>query len=326
MVGRKKVIKRASKKPARELSRLLLGLFTFLILLFLPGQNVYEKSLMSKKQVLAEPSFSIPPPAPYPINITGFFPKGLTAQGVLVIDLPSGVILFQKNPTLRLSPASTTKIMTALVALEHFQPDQVLTVDTVIKEGRVMGLLPSEKITAEALLYGTLVHSANDAAFTLAENYPGRAKAFVEKMNQKAQELGLEDTHFENPIGFESQSHYSNALDLFRLTTKALQNKTFTKIVGTPSITVHDFEFKNFHFLQNVNELLGKVPGVAGIKTGFTENAGECLVNLTKKEGREILSVVLKSDDRFQETERLLDWVFQNYRWENVSFIPATHP
>lgn len=328
---KKKISKKRPKKTIKDWFRVGLRILIFLILLFLPGQNIYEKTVLLKTKVMAELPFPIPAPAPYPVNVSGFFPEQLTAQGVLVVDLPSGVVLFQKNPHLRFSPASTTKIMTALVALEHFNLDQVLTVKKVIGEGRVMGLIPSEKITAESLLYGTLVHSANDAAFALAENYPGGEKAFVKKMNEKAEEMSLKNTQFENPIGFESPAQYSSAFDLFMLTTNALQNKTFAKIVGTPSITVHDQEFKYFHFLQNVNELLGKVPGVAGIKTGFTENAGECLVNLTKRGKREILTVVLKSEDRFKETEILLDWVFLNHRWEKILpqksvFTPATHP
>lgn len=307
----------------RDWFRVGVGVLIFLTLFLLPGQNVYERPLVFKKQAVADLPFPIPTPAPYPVNITGLFPE-ITAQGVLVVDLPSGVILYQKNPNLRLSPASTTKIMTALVALEHFKLDQVLTVKTVETRGRVMGLFPQEKITAESLLYGTLVHSANDSAFCLAENFPGGEKAFVEKMNGRAKKLGLKNTHFENPVGFESPLQYSGALDLFRLTSYALQNKTFAKMVGTPSITVHDQEFKYFHFLQNVNKLLGKIPGVAGVKTGFTQDAGECLVNLAKNNGREILTVVLKSEDRFKETERLLDWVFFNHRWEEIT--PSTHP
>lgn len=326
IVKKKKTLKKKLKKPVKDWFRVSVGVFIFLILLFLPGQNVYERPLIFKKQALAETPLSFPTPAPYPVNVTGYYPQGLTAQGVLVADLPSAVILYQKNPDLELSPASTTKIMTALMALEYFSLDQVLTVKTVIGEGRVMGLMPSEKITAENLLYGILVHSANDAAYTLAENYPGGVKAFVKKMNEKAEELSLKNTHFENPIGFESSSQHSSAFDLFSLTIRALQNKTFAKIVGTPSITVHDQEFKYFHFLQNVNELLGKIPGVAGIKTGFTENAGECLINLAKKGNHEILTVVLKSEDRFGETEMLLDWVFLNHRWQEVMpvFTPTT--
>lgn len=315
-----RVSRKKPSPPIKDWFRLKLGALIFLILLFLPGQNVYERSYFQKTKVVAEVPFPLPVlPAPYPVNVTGFPPQGLTAEGILVVDLPSGIILYERSADLRLPPASTTKIMTALVALEHFNLDQVLTVKTVETRGRVMKLISQEKLTVENLLYGTLVHSANDAALTLAENYPGGVNAFVAKMNEEAKRLSLKNTHFENPIGFEASGQYSSAFDLFRLTTYVLQNKTFAKIVGTPSITVHDQDFQYFHFLENVNELLGKVPGVAGIKTGFTENAGECLINLTKKEKRQILTVVLKSEDRFEETQKILDWVFLNHRWEEVS-------
>lgn len=323
MVKKRRISKKKFKKPIKDWFKISLAVLIFLILFFLPGQNVYETALPFKAKLLAEAPFDLPAPAPYPVNVTGTFPYDLTAQGVLVVDLPSGVILYQKNPHLRLSPASTTKIMTALVALENFNLDQVLTVKTVETRGRVMGLFSGENITAENLLYGALVHSANDAALALAENFPGGKDSFVKKMNEKAVEFNLENTYFVNPIGFESSGQYSSAFDLFRLTINSLQNKTFTKMVGTPSITVHDQEFQHFHFLQNVNELLGRVPGVAGVKTGFTENAGECLINLAKRqerEEREILTVVLKSEDRFQETEALFNWVFLNHRWEEIRY------
>lgn len=325
MARKKKTLIKNLKKTTKDRFRLSLGLLTFFTLLFLPGQNIYEQPLAAGfKSKTVELPFSVPTPAPYPVNDTGYSPEGLTAQSVLVVDLPSGVFLYQKNPEMKLSPASITKIMTALVALEHYDLDQVLTVKRVETSGRVMGLVSGEKITMENLLYGALVHSANDAAFVLAENFPGGEEAFVKQMNEEAKKLGLNNTLFQNPIGFESPSNYSTAFDLFRLTVHALKNKTFTKIVGTPSITVHDHEFKYFHYLQNVNELLGKIWGVAGIKTGFTEDAGQCLVNLTKRNGREILTVILKSEDRFGETQKILDWVFLNYRWEVIT--PATHP
>ncbi|MBL7159322.1 D-alanyl-D-alanine carboxypeptidase [Candidatus Microgenomates bacterium] len=316
---KKNTSRRKFKKSKKDWFRISVGVSTFFILLFLPGQNVYEQPLTFKRQATAQIANVFPTPALYPVNLTGSFPQDLTAQGALAVDLPSGTILYQKNKDLKLSPASTTKIMTALVALDSFDLDQVLTVKTAEQEGRIMGLVSSEKMTAENLLYGALVHSANDAALTLAENYPGGERAFIKKMNEKAEEFNLQNTHFENSIGFESSGQHSSAFDLYILTVKALQNKTFAKIVGTPSITVHDQEFKYFHFLQNVNELLGKVPGVAGIKTGFTETAGECLVNLTKKGEREVVTVILKSEDRFGETERLLDWVFLNHRWEEIT-------
>ena len=182
-----------------------------------------------------------------------------------------------------------------------------------------MGLVKGEKITFESLLYGLLVSSANDAAIVLAENYPGGQKTFVERMNQKARLLKLNNTHFTNPTGFDDANHYTSAFDLARLAQYMLKDKTLSKIVATRAITVSDTSYTYFHDLKNVNQLLGDIPGVAGVKTGYTENAEECVVTLVKRGDHEILTVVLRSADRFRETGELISWVFQNYNWS----IPA---
>lgn len=185
--------------------------------------------------------------------------------------------------------------------------------------------LTGEKLTVESLLYGALVHSANDAAYALAESYPSGVEKFVEVMNNKARELGLSDTHFTNPVGFDDVTHYTTAVDLAKQAQAALSNKTFAKIVGTKSITVSDVTFTYFHELKNVNELLGKVAGVTGVKTGYTQNAGEVLVTEVKKNGQSVIFVVLKSADRFGDTTKLIDWVFNNYTWVPFAdIIPNT--
>jgi len=296
----------------------ILAVLLLLIFFFLPGQNVYEVSFAKRKPPLADLPQNLPSPAPYPVKTTGILPPDLTAQAVLVIDIPSQVVLYQKNQNLRLHPASITKLMTALVALEQYKMEEILTVKTAIFEGRTMGLVPGEKLTFENLLYGTLVHSANDAAYVLAENYPGGVAKFVQRMNEKGRELSLTETNFANPIGFEEKGHYSSAQDLGRLATYALENPIIAKIVGTPAITVADASFRRFYRLENVNQLLGKVPGVLGVKTGWTENAGECLVSAVSKNGRKVLIVVLASKDRFKETEQLINWVFSNFEWKTI--------
>ena len=182
-----------------------------------------------------------------------------------------------------------------------------------------MDLVEGEKITVENLLYGVLVHSANDAAYTLAENYPGGFSEFIKAMNQKAKELNLENTHFVNPAGFDDNKQYTTAKDLARLSIFALENPLIAKMVGTVAITVSDVDYRYFHALTNVNELLGKVSGVAGVKTGWTKNAKENLINLTKKNGHEVLTVVLGSEERFAETEILTNWIFKNYEWKDFN-------
>ena len=269
---------------------------------------------------------NIPPPSPVPYpSFRGIedYPL-ISAEGVLVVDLESNMTLLEKNQKVKFEPASTTKIVTALVALDHYSLDDVLTVKTVITEGRVMGLVEGETMLVENLLYGALVHSANDAAYTLAENFPGGVDAFVAEMNNKVSKLGLADTYFTNPIGFEDENHYTTAYDLTQLSRLALKNDTIKKIIGTKSITVSDNDYNIFHRLDNVNVLLGTVPGVAGIKTGWTQQAKEVLTTLVKRENHEILVVLLKSNDRFGETERIINWVFNNYEWQNIKASSAS--
>lgn len=270
-------------------------------------------------------------PAPYPVNKTGMYPGlEISATGAVVYDLVSGVTLFGRNTDVSLFPASTTKIMTALVSLEHYDLDEVVTVATVANSGAVMGLIPGEQITVENLLYGALVQSGNDAAWALAEYFPGArppslrsgasgqgVPAFVNAMNVKARELHLTNSHFTNPVGFDDPNHIMTAIDLTRLAAFALTNKTIAKIVAIPQITISDVSHTRFHPLTNVNTLLGKIPGVAGIKTGWTEEAGENLVTLVERNGHRIVIVVLKSQNRFSDTETLINWVFGNYDWQD---------
>ena len=193
------------------------------------------------------------------------------------------------------------------------------TVKIVNADGQSMGLIPGEKITVENLLYGALVHSGNDAALALAEAYPGGVAMFVAQMNASAQELDLTNTHFGNPMGFDDEQTYTTPEDLLILARAVLQHKELAKIVAIPSITVSDVSYSLFHPLRNVNELVGKIAGVAGVKTGFTEAAGESVVTLAQRNGHKVLMVVLKSGNRFAETEELINWVFANYSWDATS-------
>ncbi|MFH0864119.1 MAG: serine hydrolase [Candidatus Gottesmanbacteria bacterium] len=311
--------KRIIKNKKISIFTLLLFILILLIFLFLPGQNIYQQSIKQGRPLVAGVHFVVPSPAPYPINMTGILPPDITAQGVIISDISSRVILFEKNPKIKMAPASTTKIMSAIVALEKFKKDDVLTVNTVITEGKKMSLIPGEKFTFENLLYGMLVDSANDATYTIAENYPGGVTNFVQAMNKKAQDLFLQDTNFTNPIGFEDNNHYTTAADLARLSTYALNNSDIIRIVGIPAITISDITFTRFYSMENVNQLLGKIPGVFGFKTGWTENAGECLVTTIERGDKKILIIILGSKDRFGETKLLIDWVFTNFSWQTIA-------
>lgn len=308
-------MRRLPKISVRKLVKLLPILGFAFLLSFFPAPSVYfQKQSLDSLDIN---SFEIDlPEAPLPVNISGADVPEVSAEGIVIVDLPSNIILYQKNANDRFNPASTTKIITALVALDKYGLEDILTVDRVETEGRTMKLIPGEKLTFESLLYGMLVHSANDAAYAIAENYPGGVEKFVEAMNQKAKELNLSNTHFTNPVGFDDREMYTTPSDLARLAKAALSSKLIAKIVGTKNITVSDVDYIHFHTLTNVNELLGKVAGVAGVKTGYTENGGEILVSEVKKNGHSILIVLLKSQDRFAETKLLIDWVFGNFAWK----------
>ncbi|MFZ5365942.1 MAG: D-alanyl-D-alanine carboxypeptidase family protein [Patescibacteria group bacterium] len=292
-------------------------LLTFFVVFLLPGQGYYDTLRLSWQNPKVQAShFVIPQPFPIPKNRTGAPAPLLSAKSALVVDLPSWVVMYEKNPNLKLLPASTTKIMTALVSLDYYPQEQVLEVPDVFREGQDIKLQKGEKMTVENLLYALLVASANDAAETLAANYPGGRTNFIEEMNQKAKSLKLANTYFVNPTGIDEEGEYTSASDLARLAKSAIQNPVFARIVATDKVVVYSSDSKISHPMSNINVLLGKIPGIKGIKTGWTINAGECLVGIDERDGRKVITVVLGSQDRFGETEKLLDWVFGNFSWE----------
>jgi serine-type D-Ala-D-Ala carboxypeptidase (penicillin-binding protein 5/6) len=254
-------------------------------------------------------------PAPYPMNITGNQPETITAHGIYIIDMLSGVPLYARNELEPMAPASTTKLMTALVSLDLYTLDDIVTIPSATVAGQIMELTPGEKISVENLLYGLLIESGNDAAEALAAHHPFGTAGFVAAMNAKARDLNLEQTTFTNSSGLDADGHRMSSKDLARLSRIAIENPIIAKIVAIPQITIHDVDYKLFHTLKTTNLLLGKIPGVAGIKTGLTENAGECLVTLVERDGHKVILVVLKSKDRFTDTTKLIDWVFASHQW-----------
>jgi len=304
----------------REKISFLTFILTFLLFLFLPGQDSYwQARIFWQPPQVGASSFSLPELPPYPIvrqdvNLT---PLDLNAKAFLIFDPVSCVVLSSCNENLKLPPASTTKIMTALVAFEAYSLDQVLTVPEFFVEGHKIKLVPGEKITAGNLLMAVLIGSANDAAEVLAYNYPQGRRAFIEKMNEKAKSLLLKNTHFENPTGIDEPGHFSTAFDLARLSKYALENEVFARFVSYPKMTISSVNGQIVHSFENTNILLSEIPGVSGIKTGWTENAGECLISLVERDGRKIISVVLGSPDRFGETKKIIEWVFGNFEWKN---------
>ena len=261
----------------------------------------------------------LPTIAPYPVLKNNSLMPELTAKAAFVRDIDSGVVLYEKNPDLRLSPASTTKLMTALVARENYPLDKVLGATGQKLEGNNTRLQPGERLTVENLLYALLVGSVNEAAITLAENFPQGEAGFVWAMNQKAKEMGLKNTNFENPVGFDDDNHYSTARDLVYLTRAAIKDAVILKMIGTSGLTISDVTGKYSHYLKNTDELVGESGEIKGGKTGWTQNAGECLVSLINKDNQNMVAAVLGSQDRFGETKVLVDWILTNYDWQIIA-------
>ncbi len=296
--------------------KILFLIFVGIFILLSPGQNIYTIGKLAEPISNPVLALSVPTPAPYPTNSTGVYPGSeVTATGVVVLDIDSGVFMYKRNADASLSPASTTKILTALVALDSYDLDDIVTIKTASIDGQVMGLFPGEQMTVENLLYGALIYSGNDAAWALADHYPGGVPAFVDAMNNKAKALHLDHSTFTNPVGFDDPDHKMTPIDLAHLGSVALQNETIAKMVAIPEITISDVTHTYYYPLKNVNELLGKIPGVGGIKTGWTEEAGENLMTLVTRNGHKVITVVLHSQDRFGDTEKLINWIFSNYQW-----------
>ncbi len=301
------------KRLFQIVSLLLLGM----LILLSPGQNIYTTGLGTIYEKQHTLDIPIPSPHPYPVNTSGVVPgDDITASAVVIRDADSGTYMYKRNERESLSPASTTKLLTALVILDRFKPDDIMTVNTVVSDGQVMGLFSGEQITVENLLYGMLIHSGNDAAYALAENYPGGYDAFIRAMNKKARSLSMTDSVFTNPIGFDDPAHKVTAIDLTKLAMAALYNPIIVKMVAIPAITISDVTHTYYHSLKNINELIGKIPGVAGMKTGWTEEAGENLITLVDRNGHKVIFVVLHSADRFGDTTKLIDWAFSSFEWK----------
>jgi len=294
------------------LLRIVVFLAFSLLLLFYPGHYWITQSF-SNRLFWSQPSAS-PRLLLHPIPIvdkSALYPS-ISAEGAYIADLSSFTPIFEHNSKARLYPASTTKIITALVVADLFKPTDIIVVNkTYTKENlpdwQMMGLIAGERMTVENLLYGMLVYSANDAAQVIADVYG--YDAFIAKMNAKAEELGMKSTHFVNPIGLDAQDQLTTAYDLALAGRALLQNPYLLKFVSTKEITISDVDYKYFHQLNNVNKLLGELSGIGGLKTGYTELAGENLVSYYKKNGHQYIIVVLKSLDRFTDTKTLTDWV-----------------
>ncbi len=242
----------------------------------------------------------------------------LSAKSAILVDAESGRVLLEQNGYSRLPMASTTKIMTALTALENMDCGTEITVSdaAVGIEGSSIYLYAGEKLTLEQLLYAILLESANDAAAAVAIAVGGSIEGFAELMNQTADKIGLENSNFENPHGLDSENHYTTAYDLARLTAYALQNETFRKIVSTYRAEIPQGE-GGARLLINHNKLLKNYEGAIGVKTGFTKKSGRCLVSAAERGGVCLIAVTLSAPNDFDDHAKMLDYGFS--RLEHIT-------
>jgi len=241
----------------------------------------------------------------------------ITAVAAVVMEAKTGKIVFAKNPDEKRAPASTTKIMTGVLALEKKREalDQLVT--TSVKAATTgessIWLEKGEQLTFNDLLYGLLLNSGNDAAVAISEFVGGSEKGFVKMMNQKARELGAVNTNFINPNGLPNEEHYTTAKDLALIARYALQNPKFAQIVSTKTKAIpwpgHEWNRQ----LINTNKLLWRLDGANGVKTGYTNAAGHCLVSSAVRDGQQFITVVLGSKNMWDDSSKLLEYSFANF-------------
>lgn len=259
--------------------------------------------------------------------LRGVYVEGLSvsARAAVVIDGISGKLLYSVNANERLSMASTTKIMTALLLCESGDLNRQITVtDEMIRiEGTSMGLTVGMKVTLYDLLYGMLLSSGNDAANATALSLGGSMDGFVAMMNRKAASLGLKNTHFDTPSGLDGPTHYTTAYELAVLTKEALKNEDFSKAAQTRSITLNYGGVS--HTLTNHNRLLSTYDGAVGVKTGFTKKSGRCLVSAAKRDNGLIIAVTLNDGNDWQDHSNMLDYGFSLLSQSSNEFKGKTY-
>ncbi len=246
----------------------------------------------------------------------------LTAKSAVLMDATNGKILYSQNADEPLPVASTTKVLTALIVLEHITDlqDTITLPDDFVNVGESgIYLEPGETQTYEDLLYAMLLRSANDAAQALAIGVAGSEEAFVELMNQRSEEMGLENSHWANPHGLDAEGHYSSAHDLAVITQKALQNDIFNTVISTYSWTIPWEGNEYDRVVYNHNQFLSSYEGADGVKTGYTSQAGNCLITSATRDGMRLIGVVLNSTDHYGESAQLLDYGFENFSLTKVA-------
>ncbi|TYZ22536.1 D-alanyl-D-alanine carboxypeptidase family protein [Selenomonas ruminis] len=242
----------------------------------------------------------------------------VTAQAAILIEASTGRVIWEKNADEEHYPASTTKMMTGILGLENIGPRTEVFISPQASgtEDCFLDIHAGERLTAEELITGMLMVSDNGAAVAVAEQVDGSVPTFANRMNAKAKELGMEHTHFENPNGLPNPNHHSTVRDMAKLARYAMENPKFREIVGTKNRTIKwAFPATKQLAVENTNKLLGRYKGMTGIKTGWTSAAGGCLAAAAKRNGVELIVVLMKTptpDDRFRDAEKILDYGFSH--------------
>ncbi|MBV7276781.1 D-alanyl-D-alanine carboxypeptidase [Clostridiaceae bacterium UIB06] len=288
-----------SKKNTHRVTCLFL-LTVFIVLLFTPCK---VKALKKNN--------------PQSKNITG---KNInvSARCAVALDSKSKVVLYEKNAYELVPMASTTKIMTALVALKYGDLDRKIEISSKAAsiKGSTVGFKKGEKISIKELVYGLMLRSGNDAAIAIAEGISGSVEEFAKLMNECAGEIGVVNTHFETPHGLDKDEHYSTAYDLAVVTSKAKTNELFNEIVKSKDVDGNALGFtRSYH---NINKILWQMPEANGVKTGYTGKAGKCLVSSANIQGNDVIVVVLNCTERWKESIKIFEYVNKNYQFKKM--------
>lgn len=242
----------------------------------------------------------------------------IQARAAILVDTRSGAVLYQKNADARLAMASTTKITTAILAIQHGGLSHLVRVShqaATVGES-TMGLVEGERLTARQLLYGLLLNSGNDAAIALAQHVAGSVPRFVARMNDLAHRLHMRNTHYVTPHGLDEPGHYSSARDLSIIARYAMRNATFRRIVVTENYHILATSHNREHWLANINRVLYWYPGINGVKPGQTDNAGLCQVVSVNRDGKQLVAVLLNTPNLVTDIRNLLNYGLHDFRWE----------
>jgi len=278
--------------------------------------------LTSLASIALATSLLVTPLGAQPVGIDAVEPPTLTADRWIVYDAQEDVVLASWNANDRAPMASVTKVMTSIVVLENADLSDVVTIPPFVTDlrGSTAGLVAGEEWTVGDLMIAMMVRSGNDAAYTLGWHVGGQSTAaFVDLMNAKATELGLDDTSFANPAGLDAEDHYSSANDLLALTIAAEEYPDIRRLGRIKTVTMQPDPNGRERVFSNTNRLVGSFPGSVGLKTGDTPWADKVLIGVTERAGRPIYSVVMHSDDHFADTREIVEWAYGTYsirdRW-----------